>query len=104
MIYVGLLLLLTHYLISYLVCIYFHASYKQRLSHLGIFVVVVLSGPLTLLSILTIIFITPLKNSDAGLFDGGGAVVILLSFFMFPIVSASLIKFLLMMNWMLKKQ
>jgi hypothetical protein len=55
---------------------------------------VVLSGPLTLVSILAIIFITPLRNTDAGLFDGGGALMVLLSLFIFPIVSSLLVKLL----------
>jgi hypothetical protein len=60
-----------------MVCIYFKKTYEKRLSKLGTFLVVVLSGPLTLVSILAIIFIKPLRNTDAGLFDGGGVLIVL---------------------------
>lgn len=94
MIFFGLLILAVHYLISYLICVYFNKSYEQRLSKLGTFLVVVLSGPLTLVSILAIMFITPLRGTDAGLFDGGGALMVLLSLFIFPLISATLVKLL----------
>jgi|GEM_PF-1800878 len=106
MIYIGLLLLillLTHYLISYWICRYFLKSYKQALNKLGIFTVMAVSGPVTLLFILVIIFITPLKNTDAGLFDGGLALMILLSLFVFPLVNALLIRILFLGGLMLKK-
>jgi hypothetical protein len=94
MIFTGFLILAVHYVISYLVCVYFKKSREKRLSKLGTFLVVVLSGPLTLVSILAIIFITPLRNTDAGLFDGGGTLMVLLSLFIFPIVSRLLVKLL----------
>lgn len=88
-----------HYLIAYYVCIYFSKPYTKYLNKLGKFLVVVLSGPITLASILAIIFATPLRNTDAGLFDGGGSLVVLMSLFIFPAVSYLLVKLFMSKSW-----
>jgi hypothetical protein len=51
--------------------------------------------------LILIIFATPLRNTDAGLFDGGGALVILLSLFVFPVISALLVKFFVRRKWVI---
>ena len=99
MIFILLGIMAIHYLIAYYVCIYFSKSYPKYLNKLRKFLVVVLSGPITLASILAIIFATPLRNTDAGLFDGGGALVVLMSLFIFPAVSSLLVKLFMSKSW-----
>lgn len=99
MIFILFGIMAIHYLIAYYVCIYFSKSYPKYLNKLGKFLVVVLSGPITLVSILAIIFATPLRNTDAGLFDGGGALVVLMSLFIFPAVSSLLVKLFMSKSW-----
>ena len=88
-----LAIFLFHYLISYLVCRYFNRSHDERLSKLGTFLVVILSGPITFAASLLVILITPLSQTDAGVMDGGGALLVLVSLFIFPVVSNLLVRF-----------
>jgi hypothetical protein len=102
MIFLVVTLIVVHYLISYGVCVYLNKSYDRKLSKSATSAVVILSGPLTLVSILVIIFVTPLRNAEAGLFDGGGMLVVLLSIFVFPLVSSLLVRFFVAKNWVVK--
>ena len=84
--------LFVHFYISFLVCGFYAKSYEQQLNHISKLVITLLTGPLTFVLMLLIIYITPLRNTEAGIMDGGLFLMFILFTPLFPIVSYMLVK------------
>ena len=84
--------LFVHFYISFLVCRFYARSYDQQLNNISKLVITLLTGPLTFVFMLLIIYITPLKNTEAGLMDGGLFLMFILFTPLFPFVSYMLVK------------
>lgn len=99
MVYLILTIILAiHFSISYCACRFYSSGYDARLSKISTILITLLSGPITLVLTLAVIFVTPLKHTDAGLMDGGGILLIFLSLIIFPFVSMLLVKFAFKVN------
>ena len=84
--------LFVHFYISFLVCRYYTKSYEQQLNTVSKLVITLFTGPLTFALMLIVIYITPLRNTEAGLMDGGLFLIFILFTPLFPIVSYMLVK------------
>ncbi len=84
--------LFVHFYISFLVCNYFAKSYEQKLNKVSKTLITLFTGPLTFVLMMLVIFITPLKNTEAGIMDGGLFLMLILFTPLFPIVSFGLVK------------
>ncbi len=81
-----------HFYISFLVCRFYSKSYDQQLNNVSKLVITLFTGPLTFALMLLVIYITPLRNTEAGLMDGGLFLMFILFTPLFPVVSYMLVK------------
>ena len=84
--------LFVHLYISFLVCRFYAKSYEQQINNISKLVITLLTGPLTFALMLLVIYITPLRNTQAGLMDGGLFLMFILFTPLFPLVSYMLVK------------
>ncbi len=84
--------LFVHFYISFLVCGYFAKSYEQQINNITKLMITLFTGPLTFMLMLLLIYVTPLRNTDAGLMDGGLFLIFILFTPLFPVVSYMLVK------------
>ncbi|OCQ23591.1 hypothetical protein A7985_06515 [Pseudoalteromonas luteoviolacea] len=81
-----------HFYISFLACSYFAKSYEQKLNSASKALITLFTGPLTFTLMMLVIFMTPLRNTEAGIMDGGLFLMFILFTPLFPIVSFGLVK------------
>ncbi|GAA6133819.1 hypothetical protein NBRC116188_06080 [Oceaniserpentilla sp. 4NH20-0058] len=84
--------LIAHFYISFLVCKYFAKFYDYELTSTLKAFITILTGPLTFALMMLVLFITPLSHLEAGIMDGGIALMFILFTPLFPIVSYFLVK------------
>jgi len=84
--------LLAHFYISFIVSKFFSKPYEHELNNVSKVLITLLTGPLTFVLMMLVIFITPLRNLDAGIMDGGLFLMFLLFTPLFPVVSYLLVK------------
>lgn len=86
-----IIILVFQLVISYMACMFFSDFFEVSIGKWRAGLITLFSGPLTLLFVIFIISITPLKHSGAGLFDGGAALIFILCAITFPLVNCSLV-------------
>lgn len=92
------IVLVIHFLISYCACRFFSRGYDSNVPNISTILITLLSGPITLALTLVVILVTPLKHTDAGLMDGGGTLLVVLSLLIFPFVSMLLVRLAFKIN------
>jgi len=81
-----------HFYLSYLICSYFDSGYEIKLNRTKRIAIAILTGPISFVLTLLVLYFSPLQNMDAGIMDGGLILIFLVFTPIFFLISYMLVK------------